>query len=190
MGITRYTDGNVTVTLDGGLESLVRKALDAAGGETLRLMEQAAQDVADKARAEWYAQGTGVKQQTGKSGDIQVVSTVSDTEVRVSVGSTDTRIAGKAGKPLVAVLRRRGRLSLEEKLVGREEYFAWKSARKPVGRAGKSGSSNDWVIYVASDYASDGRNMITELVRKPMSVKVKALTPEMTKAIAAKVRGG
>jgi hypothetical protein len=186
MAITRYTEGGVTITLDGALEDLVRRALEAAGGETLRLMEAAAEEIAAKGRAEWYAPGSGVTKKTGKSGDIQVVTTASENEVRVSVGSTDT---GKIGnKPRAVLIHRRGRLSLEPKLVSRAEWWAWKKAGKPVGKAGTTGDS--WTIHVPSDKASDGKFLVAELIRKPMRAKVKAITPELAKAIATKISGG
>jgi len=186
MAITRYSDGNATVTLDGALEAFVRKALDAAAGETVRIMEAAAEEVAAKARADWYAPGTGVTKGTGQSGDIQVVTTVSDTDVRVSVGSTDTTLI--SGKPRAVLIHRRGRLSLDPKLVSRDEWWRWKKAGKPVGKPGSTG--DDWTILVPSDIASDGKYLVAELVRKPMRAQIKVITPALAKALTTKIGGG
>jgi hypothetical protein len=186
MSVTRYNDGNVTVTLDGALEAFVRKALDAAAGETVRIMEAAASEVADKARADWYNPAVGVTKGTGKSGDIQVVTTVSPDEVRVSVGSTDTTLI--AGKPRAVLIHRRGRLSLDPKLVSRDEWWKWKKAGKPVGKPGSTG--DDWTILVPSNLASDGKYLVAELVRKPMRAQIKVITPELAKALSTKIGGG
>lgn len=187
MGTTRFTDGNVTVTLDGDLEALVRRAVEAAGGETLRVMEAAAEEVAAKARAEWYADGTGVKRETGKGGDIQVVTTVRHDEVRVSVGSTDLARAKYVHRP--------GRLSVVLREISREEYAAEKakggSWAAMVFRAARN-QTDDGVVSghyyqrVPNPHAADGKYLLPELVTKPMRLKVKAITPELGKAIAAR----
>lgn len=187
MAETRYTDGSVTVVLDGALEELVRRALEAAGGETLRLVEAAAEEVASQARSQWYEKGVGVSRRTGKSGDIQVITTVSDDEVRVGVGSTDTSMVGR--KPRVVLIHRPGRLALVDKLVGQREYWKWKKANKPVGPMGTPGNA-DWIIKVPSDNASDGKQILPLLVVRPMKAKMKAITPELAKAIAAQATKG
>ena len=191
MGTLRYTEGKVTVTLGGELEAFVRRALEAAGGETLRLMEQAAQEVATRAEAEWYAPGGGVHRETGQSGKMGVVTTVKPGEVRVSVGSTDKRSEGKGRKqggnatPFVYYLKSPAPLAVDARKVSRVEYFEWRKAGKPVGPFGTSGASVDWVIYEPSDHASTGRSMVVELIRRPMKLKVKAITPELGRAIRA-----
>ena len=188
MAVTRYTDGGVTVTLDGAMERLVRRALDAAGGETVRVMEAAAEEVATSSRAKWYDPETGVTKRTGKSGDVRVVTTVSLAEVRVSVGSTDTRTADK-GRPRAVVIRRPGRLSLIGKAVSQGDWWEWKKAGKPVRKAGTPGIDN-WIIEVPNPLASDGKYLVPELIRKPMRAKIKVITPEIAKAITAKIGGG
>ncbi len=182
--ITRYTTGNATVTLSGDAERIVRAALEAAGGETVRVLETAAQEVADKARSDWYGPN-GVKRRTGRSGQIEVVTTVSDTEVRVSVGSTDHRKDGK-GKWVPAVVRRPGPLATEPKPVSRGEWWAWKKARKPVGKPGTG--EDDWTILVPTQ-GGDGALLLQELVRKPMRAKIRVVTPELGRTIAARSGG-
>lgn len=158
---TRFTDGNVTIALDDGLERLVRDLLSAAETETVRILEAAAEEVAAEARGKWY---TMVDKETGRSGDIQVVTTF-DTgrgEVRVSVGSTDTRKAGS--KPLPVYVHKPG----------------WLSVKPRAGTKGRPPNPK----------ANDGAFLLVELVRKPTLRKVKLITPELGRAIAARVNGG
>lgn len=196
MPITRYTEGGVTITLDGGLEDFVRRALSAASAETVRVMEAAAQEVAEKARADWYAPGTGVEKDTGKSGDIQVVTTVSSDEVRVSVGSTDTELVN--GKPRAVYIHRPNRLTLVKKQVTVEEYWKTPKAQRanfhplpadPKHHRPADSGTGPW-IWVVNPKASDGKFLLTELVRKPMRAKVRTITPEIAKAIAKKISRG
>ena len=88
MTTTRYTQGDVTVTVTDDVaayvEELARNALPAG---LLDAMLAEANAQAGEARSAWYAPGSGVTRRSGRSGDIEVTTTVSDTEVRVSVGS-------------------------------------------------------------------------------------------------------
>lgn len=184
MSALRYKEGGVTVTLTGDLAARVERAVTATAGETLRLMRAEAQEVADRARAEWYGPN-GVTRQTGQSGDIVVVTTVTPNEVRVGLGSTDTR---KAGNRFVAMfVHRPGRLATEPKLVTRDEWWGWKKSGKPVGKGGTA-DGTDWTIYVASDNASDGANLMTEFVRKPMTAKLRTLPDALREAILSRVK--
>lgn len=184
---TRYTEGGVTVTLDDGLERFIRAALDAATTETVRILEAAAEEELVRAEAAWYDPSTGVTRQTGRSGQLEVVTTISADEVRVSLQSTDTSRVG--GKPRAALIRRPARLSLVEELVTQGEWWEWKRGGKPVGRRGSAGKS-DWSILVPNPNASDGRQLVSELIRKPMKARVKAILPAIGRAIALKAGGG
>lgn len=187
MANLRYTDGNVTVALTGELEAFVRRALETAQGETVRIMEAAAEDIAAKARAEWYDPDANVTRRTGKSGQIEVVTTVSDTEVRVSVGSTDLSKA--------KFVRRPGRLSTVAVEISAAEYnraqaaggasaklvFRARTARPDAGvEAGK------YYRIEGNPRAGDGRFLLAELIRKPMTLKIRTITPELGRAIAAR----
>ncbi len=189
MSVTRYRDGDVTVTLDGALQARVEEMVTAAGGETLRLMRAEAQAVADQARAEWYGPN-GVTRQTGLSGDIVVTTTVSPDSVTVGLGSSDTRTSttgrGRAVN-LALFVHRPGRLALTKRLVTRGEWWEWKKAGKPVGKGG-SPHGADWTIFESSGQASDGKHLMTELVRKPLTARMKVLPDELREAILAKVR--
>lgn len=182
---TRYTEGGITVTLDGALKARVDEIVATVGGETVRQMQLEAQMVADKARADWYGP-EGVTRQTGLSGDIVVTTTVSPSEVRVGVGSSDTRRAG--GRFVAMFVRRPGRLALTPKQVTRGEWWAWKKAGKPVGKGGTPDGA-DWTILEASDAASDGANLMTLFVRRPMTARMRKLPDALREAILAKVGG-
>lgn len=190
MPITRFTDGAVTVTLDGGLEEFVRRAIDAVAGETVRILEGAAEEVAAKARADWYAPQTGVRRLTGRTGDVQVVTTISETEVRVSVGSTD--------KAAIYV-HRPGRLSTRATEITADDYAATK--RKGglqatlvfhARQANKAAGIEAGRFYrrTHNTLASDGKYLLPVLIRAPMKAKVKDITPELGRAIAERMNRG
>lgn len=208
MPVLRYKDGDVTVTLTGDLEMFVRKALDAAGGETSRVLEAAAEQVAQGARAAWYAPGTGVQRDTGRSGQIDTITTVSNTEVRVSVGSTDTetvrlvrRTKTKGARivtaPRAAVIHRPGPFATTVEEITHDEYRKLKAAGgaraktafRPRVTRGKI-IAGKYYRKVASPRASDGKYLVTELIRKPVRAKVREITPELGRAIAARIKRG
>jgi hypothetical protein len=120
---TRITSGDVTVTLTGDIEAWVRRATVAAGGEVLRVVREEAEQIAASASAAWY---TLVNQQTGLSGQIEVAELIDYdlAEITVSVGSTDTRTAGKRNAPVPRLVRTGGPDSQIRVKVTREEYFA------------------------------------------------------------------
>lgn len=187
MATLRFTDGPVTVTLDGGLEAFVRKALDAVAGETVRLVEGAAEDLATQAGTSWYdSSGPGVRRRTGRSGRMGVVTTVSENEVRVSVGSLDLDRAKYIHRPgpLSTVVEEvtKAVYEYEKNRAKAGQYF---HARKDRPDAGvKAGL---YYRIVPSPDANDGKYLLVELVRKPGQVRIKALLPELGRAIADKV---
>jgi hypothetical protein len=184
---TRFTDGDTTVTLDGAMEDLVRRAIDGATGGSVRVLEDRGAIVATGARAAWYGPGTGVQRRTGRSGDIEVVTSVSETEVRVSIGSADLAKAKYVHRP--------GRLSLVRVEVSEAEY--WRTPKKlranfkpfkaSKGRPADSGTG-PYVWRINPD-ASDGKFLVPELVRKPAAVALQEAIPALTAAFAAKVGG-
>lgn len=186
MGTLRFNDGDVTVTLDGGLEDFVRRVLDAAAGETVRVMETAAEEVASDASSKWYGP-QGVTRRTGRSGNIDTVTTVSDTAVRVSVGSTDLEKAKYVHRP--------GRLSTAAVEITAAEYRAEKAkggalaklvfhARKDRRDAGvKAGR---FYKLIGNPKASDGKYLLPELVTKPAKAKSKEIIRDLGAAIATR----
>lgn len=190
MAQLRYTDGQVTVTLDGGLERMVRRALDAAAGETVRIMEREARAVADAARSAWYDPQRGVTRRTGASGQIDVVTTVAPTEVRVAVGSRDVTKA--------RYVRRPGRLSTVAVEIERDEY--WAAKRKGGPRAAlyfRARKADPEARVVPGRYyrrdlsplAADGAHLMPLLIQRPMRVQVRAITRQLGQAIVAGAGG-
>lgn len=187
MGTTRFTDGSVTVTLDGGLEDFVRRALDAAAGETVRIMEAAAGEVAASAESKWY---TEVKRRTGRTGDVQVVTTVSADQVRVSVGSTDLKNAIYVHRP--------GRFSTVPVEIDAADYSA---AKRKGGAAGsmvfharvtnkaQGVEAGRYYRREANPAASDGKYLVPELIRAPMKLKIREITPALGQAVAKRSGG-
>lgn len=189
MSTLRYTDGSVTVTLDGGMEEFVRRALDAAGGEAVRILSAASEDLAATAREAWYGPGN-VTRRTGRSGDVQVVTTVSDEEVRIRVGSTDLAKAKYVHRPGVfatTVEEVSADVYAEAKRKGgaiADTYFhAQRSKRERGVVAGK------YYRVASSPLASDGKYLLPELVTKPVRRRIRELTPELGRAIATKAGG-
>lgn len=169
---TRYRDGAVTVTLDGGLEAFVRKAVEASLRVPLSVLEAEAEVVAAEGRGKWYKE---VNRRTGRSGDIRVVTTVSTTEVRVSIGSTDTRL-DKRGRAAALFVRAPGPLSQLQRRATKEEY-------RQARAAGKSHGSALWVSY-DNPKRSDGHFLIQTLVRKPGQALAKATAQKLSVALA------
>lgn len=216
MSITRFTDGDATVTLTGLDEEFVRGAVAAAIGAVLTTMEDGGEEVAGEARREWYGPN-GVTKETGLSGDIQCITTVdlSKSEVRVSIGSVDSRVVqaykkkndgtaddatrqvGGKSKPVVAFVHRPGPYALVKVEVTAEEY--WKTAKdmranfKPLPANPKTGFAGDKgagpFVWKISPKASDGKYLLAELVRKPAARMVARITPQLGRDIAARIRG-
>ena len=181
---TRYTDGEVTVTLDDGLNRLVRSVLSAAETEIVRVLETGAEEVAQEARASWYST-TGVTRKTGASGDIQVVTTFDSAkgEVKVSVGSTDKRQAGKSGTVVPVFVHRPTATSVVDTEVSSREFYA---TPKPLRFFDEK--TKRFFVQKSNPKASDVKQLLPVLVRAPMQAKVKSLLPELGEAIAAKAR--
>lgn len=212
MSTMRYSDGMATVTLDGALEAFVRSALSTVERAALAVMEDHAAELAATARREWYGP-SGVDRETGKSGDIQVVTTVDAARgvVRVSIGSTDTRKAGKTSKPLAAFVHQPWGSSLRAKAVTREEWFAWRSKGAPVlpppddawwagatggRRHGEGLKKGVWYIQTTGsaegkELAPNGKGyLIQTLVRTPAKGMVTKLAPELSRLLATRLQHG
>ncbi len=195
MGTTRYTDGNVTITLDDGLEKWCRSILDEAQREMVTQAETEAQAVADAAKGQWYEQ---VQKRSGKSGDITVVTTFDAARdvVRVTVGSTDTRL--NKGKPVAVLVHRPSSLSQIATEITRREYSDARAAgrSKDVVHARRGDKARGIVAgkfyrFSHNPKAADGKNLMVELIRKPFTLRLKKAIPNMARVIADRVnRGG
>ena len=129
----RVKSGSVTATISGMEGATVRRIVARAMGGALEVMESEAETLAAEARREWYGPN-GVERETGKSGDIQVVTTIdlNRSEVRVSIGSTDDRKAGKTNKPVPVFVHQPWGTSLTPRRVSQPEWGAWKGRGLPV----------------------------------------------------------
>jgi hypothetical protein len=179
VSVTRYRDGDVTIEVSGTIADLYRRAADAASRGLVSRLEAIASDVATDAERQWYGL---VTRRTGRSGDIGVTVTISESEVRVSVGSTDTRRAG--GKPVPLYVRQPRSTALLEVEVSNEEWGRRKRAGMPVGRMG--------IAYEPNPKAAQGtpKFLVPHLVSGPMKARVKAALPELKRAIITEVTRG
>ncbi len=178
----RFTAGGVAVELDNGLEAFIEQALASAETAAIRALRAHANAVAAEAERDWYGP-KGVQRRTGLSGQMAVRESIDLTkgEITFSVGSTDTRRAN--GKPVPVFVRRPGRTSTVLKVVTTREYFA-----APVAMRGPwlPGPPKTPQLFVPNPAASDGKLLISELLRKPMRKRVKAIVQDM----AAELRRG
>lgn len=194
MAVTRIKEGRVTVTLSDGLERFVRRALDAATNGAVEALEAALEPVAEKARAEWYGPN-GVTRQTGKSGNIQVVTTVDPDRDRVMVamgslddrratwknteGTDSSRIRTRFGReggslPLPMVIHR-----IESKVaVPHKEWWRRNKAGEPVLQ----------YPYVPGSGAK--RFLFVPVIRKPGQDAVKGVSVRVAEMITRRIREG
>ena len=186
---TVWREGGVSVTLTGDLlawaDAAINDATNGAAAEVAAILEP----VAAQARAEWYGP-QGVVKRTGLSGQIDVITTANLDKgiVTVSVGSTDTRQAGKSRALVPSFVHRPGRLAVEVKAVTREEFFrAPASTRVGVARVARPAQGikpGDWLIRVSSPRASDGKTLLPIYVNKPAKEAVGAKTLEIGAVMA------
>lgn len=95
---TVWREGGVSVTLTGDLEAWAVAAMKDATNGAVTELEAILEPIAAQARAAWYGP-QGVQRRSGLSGMIDVITTANVDKgiVTVSIGSTDTRPAGKRG---------------------------------------------------------------------------------------------
>lgn len=185
-----WREGGASVVLSGDLEAWATQAMRDATGGAIDILTETLQPVATTASAEWYG-AQGVQRVTGQSGRIEVVSTVDVAKgvVRVSVGSTDTRVAGKKNAPLPAFVHRPYAATTELKAVTREQFFAAPKSTR-VGVAKKDNDAikvkkGDWMIRVVSLRASDGKTLLPIYVNRPGKEAVQGKLTELGAAMAA-----
>jgi hypothetical protein len=187
-----WKEGGASVTLSGDLEAWATQAMRDATGGAIDILTETLQPVATTASAGWYGPGN-VQRVTGQSGRIEVVSTVDVSKgvVRVSVGSTDTRVAGKKNAPLPVFVHRPYAATTELKAVTREQFFAApKSTRVGVARKDNDAikvKKGDWMIRVVSSRASDGKTLLPIYVNRPGKAAVQGKLTELGAAMAAQM---
>ncbi len=187
-----WKEGGASVTLTGDLEAWATQAMRDATGGAVDILTETLQPIATTASAGWYG-AQGVQKVTGQSGRIEVVSTVDVAKgvVRVSVGSTDTRVAGKKNAPVPAFVHRPYAATTELKAVTREQFFAAPKSTR-VGVAKKDNDSigvkkGDWMIRVVSSRASDGKTLLPIYVNRPGKAAVQGKLTELGAAMAAQM---
>lgn len=187
-----WREGGASVVLSGDLEAWATQAIRDATGGAVDILTATLQPVADTASASWYGPGN-VQRVTGQSGRIEVVSTIDANKgvVRVSVGSTDTRVAGKKNAPLPVFVHRPYAATTELKAVTREQFFAApKSTRVGVARKDNDAikvKKGDWMIRVVSSRASDGKTLLPIYVNRPGKEAVQGKLTELGAAMAAQM---
>jgi len=185
-----YKEGAASIVLSGDLAAWAAQAIRDATGGAVDILTATLQPVADTASAGWYGPGN-VQRVTGQSGRIEVVSTVDANKgvVRVSVGSTDTRIAGKKGAPLPSFVHRPYAATTTLKAVTRDQFFAAPPSTR-VGVAKKDNDAipvkkGDWMIRVVSPLASDGKTLLPIYVNRPGKAAVQGKLTELGAAMAS-----
>lgn len=184
MAVVRYSQGGTTVTLTGPTASQLRDAVNRIAKGWLDRVEPEAERVAAQARAAWYGP-EGVTRRTGKSGDIQAITTVSDGEVRVTIGSADTRLAGKTGKPAIYYIHRPGPFSTIRRKATHEDFKSGAAKASPRGKrvAGRG------VVEEPNPKASDGRHLLQPLIAQPARAFMRRLFGSYKGAIRRTVGG-
>ena len=185
-----WKEGGASVTLSGDLAAWATQAIRDATGGAVDILTETLQPVASTASAGWYG-AQGVQRVTGQSGRIEVVSTIDIAKgvVRVSVGSTDTRVAGKKNAPVPAFVHRPYAATTELKAVTREQFFAAPKSTR-VGVAKKDNDSirvkkGDWIIRVVTPRASDGKTLLPIYVNRPGKEAVQGKLTELGAAMAS-----
>jgi hypothetical protein len=185
-----WREGGASVVLSGDLEAWAEQAMRDATGGAVDILTETLQPVATTASAGWYGPGN-VQRVTGQSGRIEVVSTIDANKgvVRVSIGSTDTRVAGKKNAPLPVFVHRPYAATTELKAVTREQFFAApKSTRVGVARKDNDAikvKKGDWMIRVVSSRASDGKTLLPIYVNRPGKAAVQGKLTELGAAMAS-----
>jgi hypothetical protein len=177
---TRYVsqaDGVKVVVLTGELEAWVRRAALEASAGTLEILEAEGAALALEAERQWYQD---VHERTGRSGRIDTSTTISPTEVRVTIGSTDTRRAG--GKPLPVYIHRPGPFSQKSRRATAAEAAQQLAAGMSPKRA--------WWVRYDNPKAGDGKYLVPELLVRPTRKRLKIISARLGQAIANKVRRG
>ncbi len=177
---TVFRDGEVSVTLTGDLEARMLAIVDHIASTSAKELIAAGEEIAANARREWYGPN-GVRRVTGLSGDIvsDLVVDAGRDEIRVRIGSTDTRIAG--GKQVALYVRPPG-LPTERVEVGRIEYF-----NAPKDRRHYSMAEGKFYLDKPRGHFSPWANTtnMEALVKRPARLKVKRLGAALRKALGS-----
>lgn len=189
MGAIKFTSGSATITLTGDLEAKMRQRVINAERSTVAVLEAALDPIAANARAEWYGP-RGVRERTGVSGQVSVVTTIdtAKAEARVAIGSAATD--GANGKPRAVYVHSPGVLSTTLKAVDAETF--WRTPKvlqfafhRPKGWRDDPGLPPQQfpAILVGSDGAGKGHGYLLEkLVKAPTRKAIKSAVKQLATA--------
>lgn len=166
---TIIRQGSVTITVSQDIAAFARRAAELASRGALRVLEEAANEVAVDARQRWYQL---VDKRTGLTGEIDVVTRISSDEVRVGVGSTDGR-RSKLGKPIPVFVRQPSSSSTKMVNIGPKEWGRRKRAGQIVS------DIIGWAPVLNPKRAASPAYLLQLLVKQPMRARLKAALPRL-----------
>lgn len=189
MAITRYTDGTTTINLGGAIEEHVRRLALATHDGALATLEAGGETVRAKAEGDWYS-ASGVTKRTGKSGRVEMITTIAPTEIRVAIGSRDLAKAKFVHRP--------GPLSVINVPATWAEWWdslsaaekAKFKARQKAGEFKKKKGNFQPTKEAPNPKASDGKYLLQEFVGKPTRKLAKSLNAILPTEINARMRSG
>lgn len=177
-----YTRDGATVWLDLDVNAVIAEIVNRVSAGLLASLEGIAHGVVTSAEARWYSREEGVMRRTGRTGQFEVRTVLSDDEIRVSIWP----------KTMDAFyVHRRGPLALIPRFFPAESgRAAWWEAKK-MGKATRRevGGARRWIVYEPHPHRSDGKYLFQEMVAKPFRAAIKAL-PEDVRRTLKLGRGG
>lgn len=188
MGALKFTSGGATITLTGDLDAKMRARFTRAEAQMINVLEAALEPIAANARAEWYGP-RGVRERTGVSGDVSVVTTIDAAKAvaRVAIGSAATELAG--GKPRAVFVHSPGILSKSFKAVDAATY--WRTPKELQGPFHKPKNWKDepgippqqFPCIIVHEAGTLGHGFLLEkLVKAPTRKGIKAATKQLATA--------
>lgn len=195
--MSRHRAGTVTVSVSGFDEWLDR-ILVAAQEEAKAVLDDEATKIVQSARAAWYGPD-GVERETGRSGDIVKGAPESTrSAIRIFVGSTDTRVAGKSRKPIPYFVHRPRATSTVSTEVSRATWYATPDYRRGPIMLGDEvyrpregvrvpAASLRYLIHADNPTAGDGKYLVPELLTKPTRAARKAVAATLAARIVKRV---
>jgi hypothetical protein len=184
----RFRSGVVTVELPGDITARMMARVRAAANGMVAVLESALEPVAANARQEWYGP-RGVRERTGRSGDVVVTTTIDVTRASatVAIGTTDTSMSGR--KARVFYIHTPGVLASHWKSVSEARYWQTPESlrgpfRRPETWRDDPGAPLTFpVVKVSPDNAGKGHGyLFVALIRTPARRAVKAVTAKLAKA--------
>jgi hypothetical protein len=146
--------GEVTLRMSADFAAIMERIEGGAQAATVQQTYALVSSVAADAESAWYRQ---VDRETGKSGNISADWTERGALLSFRIGNSDQRRDKRSGKPILFFIHRPGPFSTKERATTETERQRMREAGQPV--LGKRKYPNP--------KASDGRNLLAELITKP-----------------------